>query len=164
MLVRLRLRNNLLPTFKKQPHYVVKEWRWCDGKKGKNTEQLFLETDNPFISNIFLSFESSIQRSLDIETKSFPGFSITRPYGTRERKREEKEKILGTRFNIRACYPQLIKCVTSLLLSPVCLACIKLPLTLLLKPPAYSWVTFALLLVMTSSQNFWTWSRRIPWR
>ena len=95
------------------------EWRWCDGKKGKNTEQLFLETDNPFISNIFLSFESSIQRSLDIETKSFPGFSITRPFGTREREREEKEKILGTRFNIRA-YAQLIKCVTSLLLSPVC--------------------------------------------
>ena len=24
MLVRLRLRNNLLPTFKKQPHYAVK--------------------------------------------------------------------------------------------------------------------------------------------
>ena len=85
------------------------EWRLGDGKKGKNTKQLFLETDNPFISNIFLSFESSIQRSLDIETKSFPGFSITNPYETREREREEKEKILGTRFNIRAFYPQLIK-------------------------------------------------------
>ena len=46
--------------------------------------QLSLETDDPFISNIFLSFESSIQRSLDIETKSFPGFSITRLYETRE--------------------------------------------------------------------------------
>lgn len=92
---------------------------WEEGEEGKNTKQLFLETDNPFISNIFLSFESSIQRSLGIETKSFPGFSITRPYETRERERAEKEKILGTRFNIRACYPQLIKCVTSLLLSPV---------------------------------------------
>lgn len=112
---------------------------WEEGEEGKNTKQLFLETDNPFISNIFLSFESSIQRSLGIETKSFPGFSITRPYETREQEREEKEKILGTRFNIRAFYTQLIKCVTSLLLSPVFfLACIKLPLTLLLKPPAYS--------------------------
>ena len=43
-------------------------------------------------------------------------------------------------------------------------AFIILPLTLLLKPPAYSLVTYARLLAMTSSLNFWIWSRRIPWR
>ena len=43
-------------------------------------------------------------------------------------------------------------------------AFIILPLTLLLKPPAYSLVTYAQLLAMTSLLNFWIWSRRIPWR